>query len=120
MRQMMRNIAQEEAAQIGRSYSKYLKACAEDGDRLVDPANGPIAGKRKAVEVIERYYVIQQKAEEGLNAIAANTRVKYLAQIDNLIAEAKSKGLNAQIEPMEKEKIASGTSGASFLRHLGL
>ena len=120
MRQMLRNIAQEDAAAIQRKYDKYLKACAAEGNRLVSPADDAIAGARDAVKVIERYYAIQKEAEEKLIDTAAKTRVSYLKEIDELIAEAKTKGLNSQIDPMEKEKVATGTSGASFLRHLGL
>ena len=120
MRQMLRNIGQDDAAVIGASYDKYLKACAEEGDRLVNPADGPLAGTQEAVKVISRYFEIQKEAEDKLTDIAARVRISYLDNIDDLITAAKAKGLAAQVAPLEKEKIASGTSGASFLKHLGL
>ena len=120
MRQMLRNIGQEDAAAIQRRYDKYLKACAAQGNRLLDPANGPLAGAQEAVTVISRYYTIQLEAEEKLNNTAAKVRISYLAEIDELIAEAQTKGLNARVAPLEKEKVLTGTSGKSFLKHLGL
>ena len=120
MRQMLRNSSKEDARVLGASYEKYLKACAEEGNRLVNPSNGPLAGAQEAVEIISRYYELQQTAEGKLNATAAKVRISYLKEIDELIEDAKSKGLLAQVEPMEKEKVLTGSSGESFLRHLGL
>ena len=79
-----------------------------------------MAANRDAVKILTRYFVTQNEALDKLTATAAKVRISYLSEIDELIAEAKAKGLNAQVSPMEKEKAAVGTSGTSFLEHLGL
>ncbi|MGJ8725668.1 MAG: protein kinase domain-containing protein [Roseibacillus sp.] len=118
MRQMLRNIAKEDAKVIGARYEKYLAASA--GSRLLDPADSPIAGANDAVKILTRYFEIQSEAEAKLVSTAAKVRISYHKEIDDLITDAKAKGLASQVSPMEKEKVATGTSGASFLRHLGL
>lgn len=120
MRQMLRNIAQEDAKRLKLKYDKYLAAAAANDSRLPNPANSPMAANRDAVKILSRYYTTQVEADEKLANTAAKVRISYLNEIDELISEAKAKGLNAQVAPMEKEKVATGTSGDSFLRHLGL
>ena len=120
MRQMLRNISEEDARVIKKRYDDYLDACANAGNKLINPANSEVASSPSAVKILSTYYETQSVAEDKLNATAAKVRNHYLNQVDSLIADAEAKGLKAQIAGLEKEKVAVGTTGASFLKHLGL
>ena len=121
MRQWLRNIPKEEAEALEPIYSSYTQEVATAGHRLPNPANSPIANSSSAAaKILQRHYNQQVSTNDKLIASAEKLRLSYLRKIEAILTDVKAKELTSQLGPLHEEIAAIGTSGSSFLTHLGL